>query len=88
MATIFKYEVLPGLNTISIPQSSRILSAGAQNNSVFIWVLTTNNTQTEAKHVFVSGTGHPIENELAEQLNFINTVIVGEFVWHVFQRNA
>ncbi len=83
---IFKYEVLPGSNRINLPKSSKILSTGAQGNSIFVWALTSDSVETEPREVFITGTGHEISEGLINQLDFLGTVFQNEFVWHVFQR--
>ncbi len=85
---IWKYQLSVAFQqTIFIPKGSRILSAHAQNEMICLWMLLDpdrSDSQTETE-IRIFGTGHPIEDESGVDLRFIGTVLIGQFVWHVFE---
>jgi hypothetical protein len=85
MNRVFKYP-LPVQGTVDIlmPYGARILTIGAQGEDMFVWALVNPDLELEHQtHRFhIVGTGHPCPFSAHKHLE---TVIVGQFVWHVFE---
>ena len=61
---------------------------GPITETVCLWAMSnTDESRKVRRMIRVYGTGRPIEEPL-ESLNYIGTVQVGPFVWHVFERNV
>ena len=56
-------------------------------NKIYMWALV-DPTETQYKnvHLRIIGTGHPVENDIMNFHEFVDTVFVGPFVWHVFRK--
>lgn len=82
---IYKYPIgITGFQEVAMPKAARILSVANQNGTLCLWALC-DSAQKEyvARQIEIIGTGHPISLNSRE---FIGTVIVEPFVWHVFER--
>lgn len=71
---------------IEMPKGARIVSVANQEGRICIWALVDSEEENvDAVEVFIVGTGNP--NPIPDDAkNFIGTVLMGEFVWHVFTR--
>lgn len=85
MKKIWKYSLHLDLESefIEMPKGAEILSAQNQNGTVCIWVLVDPLAPKEKREIAVWGTGHKIWRD--SNLQFIGTVQVEPFVWHVFE---
>ncbi len=82
---IFKYELQMAQKRIALPPGAQVLSAGAQGNGIFIWVIQQPEKKpTEERMFFYFGTGWDVdESKLVE---FIDTVhLENGGVYHVFE---
>lgn len=93
MDIIYKY-LIPLLaeqvvHTFDLPPGSRVLHVGSQDpENVLIWVQQKANFTgpTKQRAFRVYGTGHLIDpNEVKE---YIGSVVVAPFVWHVYEINT
>lgn len=86
MKVVYKYEV-PWCEAIDMPSGAKILSVHGQHNKVCLWALVDPNSPHIHRRFKVFGTGHPIENDLAERLSFVGTVHLEDvaLVLHVFE---
>ena len=83
MKKIYKYKI-PKNGLIEIPCKAEVLSANSQNGEIFIWALVDISiVMTEARVFEIIGTGFEFVN--CEKYNFINTVFVDEYVFHIFE---
>jgi hypothetical protein len=83
MKTVYKYKLHP-VTYLTLPEGSKILSAGVQKEDIFIWVLIDKDIMAyETRTFHVYGTGDQIDSSL--NLKFIETVFITEFVWHIFE---
>ena len=82
MHTIHKFPlILDDIQTIMLTNNSQIVHVGQQNGQLMLWVqLYTEHSLDRPNRIHIRGTGHPIP----ENATFLNSVQVGEFVWHVF----
>jgi hypothetical protein len=81
MITIFKYPV-PILDEqlIPMPSGAEILTAQLQNRNLCLWVKVETGNSPEDRIIRICGTGHPVPEG-----RYIASVIIGDFVWHVFE---
>jgi len=85
MTTIWKYELeITDEQVIEIPRLSTILSVANQGGKLCLWVEVDPSQRTVARHFLIVGTGHPITVD-ANLRRFIGSVLIGPFVWHVFE---
>lgn len=86
MNVIYKYPLtLETPQTLVLPIGSKVLSVQAQNGVPTVWVLQQEGEAVATTEVLVAviATGESFE---IENWNYIDTVQIGEFVWHVFMR--
>jgi hypothetical protein len=85
MSMIWKYELqITDEQTILMPGQAKILSAANQNGKLCIWAMVDTEQPIAPKYFSVIGTGHPLSEDFPLR-KFIDTVIIGQFVWHVFE---
>lgn len=87
MKTIWKYLVAPKSerSTILVPTGAKVLGAGIQGERIFAWVQQDVQVQVrEPLELFFLGTGW--ETEVLPGEEFVDTLLDGSFVWHVFCR--
>lgn len=92
MITVYKYPIQPSLEKIElrIPGGGPILSAGLDPIGVpCIWAIANTDDSDEIVTVYCVGTGWPLDWIMEEQdnLNFVDTIKQGIYVWHVFTAN-
>jgi hypothetical protein len=87
MMRIFKYalDLAPSF-AVPMPEGAVVLSVQAQNGAPYVWALVDDTAPAKSKFFIWFGTGHPIEKRLLGDLNFIGTVQLNEFVFHLFER--
>lgn len=88
---IWKYELqLRDLQHVDMPAGAEILSAANQNAGLCIWAMVDSERPVQSREIEIIGTGNPISfhepTGMGIHRNFIGTVLMGEFVWHVFER--
>lgn len=96
MATreIWRWGLMPGGNTLSMPRDTQILSVGTKDgDSVEMWGITGRAenspvpTPTVERMFTVIGTGHPWRDDPTMEMDYLGTVVLmsGTFVVHVFE---
>lgn len=87
MKTIWKYPLNLGFNgqRIRFRKGAKILKADMQGEAICIWALVEDTEKEEWRDIAIYGTGHRIPDELLNRLSFIDTVMDGSYVWHVFE---
>lgn len=83
--TVHKFAVFPGRNVLRLPPGASILSVGDQGGTIQVWVRLDPEAQAEDRVIQVFDTGWDIVEPDDTYLHFINTVQVGNFVFHVFE---
>lgn len=87
MKSVWKYELQLGCTTLDMPAGAVILTAGAQGNTLSAWVeVDPDQEETESRTISVFGTGQKIAEEPGEKLRYVATALVGNYVWHVYER--
>lgn len=89
MKTIWKYELkITDTQEIEVPLGSTILSIGNQNGRLCMWLIiradgdTPEEMAVENMTINIVGTGHKLSDNIGL---FVDTVIIDQFVWHVYQ---
>jgi hypothetical protein len=67
---------------IQMPKGARILSAQEQHGEIQLWAIVDLLQDDVPRWFRVCGTGHDLPENPGE---FVATVQLGEFVWHVFE---
>jgi len=81
---IWKYELsITAMQEIEVPLGARVLSAKMQDQRLCLWAMVDPNEQRIRMPIEIIGTGHKASNCYRE---FIDTVIDGDRVWHIFRR--
>lgn len=82
--TIWKY-VLRVIDSqlVAMPEGAQILSAHVQNGELCIWALVNPGAVKKPRTIEINGTGHRLSSKVNRR--FIGTVLVHQFVWHVFE---
>jgi hypothetical protein len=80
---IFKYPLKTGTNELELPVGSLILDVICQNKTLTMYVMVNDTEDKVTRTIQVFGTGWVLPEE---NLEYINTVDVGIFVWHVFEQ--
>lgn len=86
MNKIYKYSLntnIPRFN-LELPAQAKILSFQVQNTIPTIWVLVDTENTYVTRSFEIYGIGHIINNTFE---NYIGTVQVGNYVWHLFEKN-
>ncbi len=65
------------------PKGTRILKAGVQKHSIFLWVEFDDLVlDSEQRNFVIHGTGHEVPNDGRVH---IDTVFVDPYVWHIYE---
>lgn len=86
MKQIYKYPLsLESEQSIQLPVGSGVLDCKEQNGVPTLWVLQDVETQGALTDVLIKivGTGEQFE---LDNWHYLRTVMIGEFVWHIFMR--
>lgn len=83
-SAIYKYPLKHSdRQTIIIKKGAKILTALLQGGLVCLWAeVDTEEDKTEKAIIQIVGTGH---KELSQHREYINTVQVGIYVWHIYR---
>lgn len=83
MKTIWKFDLnIVDEQHIRMPDGARLLSVQNQHGFIALWALVDDDVEDNERRLFIRGTGHPID--AAVNAVFVGTVIVGAYVWHIF----
>lgn len=83
MKTIYKYELeIQDTQVITMPMNSKILSVQKQGLSVWLWAIVDTQFSNTYYTFNIVGTGNPMPDEPIG--DYIGTIQVNGFVWHVF----
>lgn len=84
MKTIWKFPLeVRDRQTIAMPAGGRVLSVQVQQDQLCLWALVDPAERVENRTVRIVGTGNPFEGT-EDGLDYVGTVQVPPFVWHVF----
>lgn len=84
---IFKYTLeITSDQTVQMPQGAWILSVANQGGNLCLWAMVDIDCNLHPRHIEVIGTGHRVVQDMGVERTFIGTVLINQFVWHVFER--
>ena len=83
MKSIWKFQLFPAQPVVYLPRGARVLSAGAQEDNIFVWAAVNPEAEKVPRIIRVYLTGSVIAENL-QDLTFVGTVFVGYLVFHVF----
>lgn len=88
MKTIYKYSLkVTDEQVVKLPQQSQILSVQQQGTGLQLWAMVDSDAPVEDVTIEIFGTGNPIPNiPVGVRREFISTVQMNSFVWHVFKQ--
>lgn len=91
MKRIFKYPLrLSELDnetfivTVPMPQYAKVLSVGNQSGQIMAWALVDTTANVRDVEFKIIGTGWTLPEGEFDGWTFLGTVVVDEFVWHVW----
>lgn len=92
MRTIWKYPLkVVDTQTIELPCGSEILSVKDKNGILTMWVeLDTYEVKKQDVNISIVSTGSSIwfDTKYMESPKFLDSVVMGNFVWHVYVRKV
>jgi hypothetical protein len=88
--TIWKHtlKMVDGPQELVCPVGSKPLSCEQQDGEIRVWMLVnSSNRDTESWTFWIAGTGHPLPIPEKTPFAFLNSLVMGPFVWHVFYKS-
>lgn len=83
MRTIHKYPLyVTDMQVVMMPVGARILSVANQRDMLTLWAEVNTEAPPAGRVIHVVGTGNPLV--VASNADFIGTVEMGQFIWHVY----
>lgn len=83
MHRIFKYKI--DRQNIHMPAGAEILCCKMKDNALHIWALVDEEQPVEVRKFVTLPTGVAIIGNDVDNLLYIDTVIDGPYVWHLFE---
>jgi len=85
MQTIWKYQIIVGVNDLTMPRGASVLAVQVQHGIPTMWALVNPNAVHDRRRFVVYGTGHPIDS--TADAGYVGTfqMMGGDLVWHVFE---
>jgi len=81
---VWKYPLGIPTAEVSMQRGAEILSVGVQNAEITIWALVEPDMIKVQRDIFVAGTGHVFNEKSLDKMEFIGTVFLDSFVFHIF----
>ena len=90
MKTIWKYalKIDTYTTTLQIPAGAELLHVAAQNDVPCLWFLLDPNMPLRDRHFNVCGTGWEKIPEYISKTDYAGTVLIGPYVWHIFEAHS
>ena len=85
MKTIYKYEILTG-GKLLLPNGAIVRKVGAQGESICLWAEVDPNRSQLERDFEVFGTGQEITEGMGIDRVYLDTVFMGAYVFHVYER--
>lgn len=84
--SIYKYELdITDSQRITLGDNGRIISAGLDpHGKLCVWAEVVMGDQDSQRTIRIIGTGNPVDD--LPKLEFIDSVRVGPFMWHVYEQ--
>lgn len=91
MQRIYKYE-MPDSNDfyLELPIGAQFLSLQLQNGKPMMWFLIIDPAEAQSfyTHFCVVGTGQQVPSWHGVRLQYLDTIQIDGFVWHLFQKHV
>lgn len=81
MKTIYKYT-LDAVGKQELMLHGKVLSVGVQDGQIVVWAVHDDDIPAHRVQISVRGTGHLLGD--VDESDFVGTVFMGPFVWHIF----
>jgi hypothetical protein len=83
---IWKYTLaLTDVQVVPMPADAVMLSVANQRGSLCLWAMVDPSQGMASRTIEIFGTGHVLPPAVR---SFIGTVVMDEFVWHVFEERG
>lgn len=87
MMVIWKFELLiTDMQEVAMPVGAELLSVANQNGNLCLWAMVNPSKVNQHRYIEIIGTGNPVYVDMGIDRKFIGTVVINQFVWHVFER--
>ena len=80
--SVYKYQLGAGPTVIDMPRGAKALHVAMQGGALMLWALVDLDEPKESRTFDVYGTG----NATPLDRRYVGTVLNGQWVWHVFER--
>lgn len=85
MRTIWKFPLqVTDMQEIVMPQGATILKLAVQGDTPCLWALVDPDAEKISHCIRSYGTGHDVPDYAATESKYLDTVLLGPFVWHFF----
>lgn len=87
MKAVWKYPVgIKDFESINVPKGAKFLCAKDVHNTLCLYYLVDVKAPEEEVRLWIVGTGHQHRDEDLDEANttYLDTVVQGNFVWHIF----
>ena len=85
MKKIYKYEILTD-GKLMLPNGAIVRKVAAKGESICLWAEVDPDRSTLERFFEVFGTGHEMPEGMGIDRVYIDTVLMGPFVFHVYER--
>jgi len=88
MKVIYKYELkMKEFQSVYLPKGAILRKVGKQQGRVCLWIEHDPiESEKELRYFEIFGTGIGMEEHDGVERTYIDTVFIGLYVWHVFER--
>ena len=85
MKTIYKYELMSD-GKLMLPNGATVLRVAAQGDAICLWAEVDPERSQLERYFEVFGTGHEIPEGMGIDRVYLDTVFMGQYVFHVYER--
>lgn len=87
VAVVWKFELqITDWQEVLMPIGAEILSVANQGEKLCLWAMVNPIADTSLRVIDIMGTGNFFASHKSIPHKFVGTVLIGRFVWHVFER--
>lgn len=85
MLSIYKYELqLTDVQELQLPRGAKILKVDYQYDKLQLWAVVNSNQLSETCVIAIVGTGPTLLDDFLSNYTYLNSVMSGPYVWHIF----
>lgn len=86
MRKIYKYPLeIVDEQIVNVPAGAILLTVQVVNNEICLYAIVDESQPLKQRLINIYGTGQPIDDEIYLKSRYIDTVIHGQYVWHIFE---